>query len=258
MTVSRYHNAPDLDVFSSDEKAALDLALQSWGAIKKTFDHWMIIMRAVRICRARADGLGGRNAFKRLMAQSGLGQLVNQKHKSICSHLLRIADHEAEVRSWHGNLPEDRQWKWAAPSTIITHCPAFTKAKAPSKAQGPTKGNAKTIPTLTREIERLEAHVAELEAARSTQAKPTKKLTIEEHFAAMVVLMQDQDMHIAQRYANKFSSDLNKAWKARRKAGHPVQPMSVEDQRMKEAFREVGSRMAKALGGIGVKAKLVE
>ena len=39
---NKHHNAPEMDVFSPQEKASLELAHQSWAAIKKTFNHWMV------------------------------------------------------------------------------------------------------------------------------------------------------------------------------------------------------------------------
>lgn len=120
---------PEQDVLSADEHKIVEAgreALRSLG--RRTFDHWMVIGRGIKVLRAKADRLGGTKTFRRLLAQHGYDSLDN----SVISKLLKIMDHRRDLEAWRATLSERQQGEWSAPSTLFLHCPIFAKRKARS------------------------------------------------------------------------------------------------------------------------------
>jgi hypothetical protein len=87
------------------------------------------------VVRARdiADRRGGGKTFMRLIQQQGLARVVN---KATASRLLRIMEHLPQVTAWHETLTDKQQIEWAAPTTILKHCPVFAEPK-PDKTERP-------------------------------------------------------------------------------------------------------------------------
>jgi hypothetical protein len=131
-SVDRHHNAPT--PLSASEDEVLEAARVEWAALKKrTFASWMAIGKGIRILRQRADRLGGRKTFQRLMAEQGFR--INgpksewQFDKTTAIRLLKVMEQETEVRIWHDGLDSVRQAEWASPNAILRHCPIFAKPK---------------------------------------------------------------------------------------------------------------------------------
>jgi hypothetical protein len=123
-------NAPESEAMSLDDTAVFEAARQAVTLLKKTFETWVVIGKAVVRARDIADRRGGGKTFMRLIEQQGLGRIVN---KTTASNLLRIMERLPEVVAWHAVLTERQQIDWAAPTTVIKHCPAF----AQPRLQGP-------------------------------------------------------------------------------------------------------------------------
>ena len=117
-SVDRYHNAPTS--LSTFEDAALEAARAEWAALKKrTFTSWMAIGKGIRILRLRADRLGGRKTFQRLMAEQGFRidgpKSERQFDKTTATRLLQVMEQETEVRIWHQQLTPMQQAEWRHP-----------------------------------------------------------------------------------------------------------------------------------------------
>jgi hypothetical protein len=126
MSPDRYHNIPELADLSDGERSALDLGVDAISALKKTFDHWLVIAHGVAIIRKQADRRGGKKTFHRLLQRAGYGVLVDKSRSSL-TRLLQIAAREDEVRRWRDGLTEAQRWAWASPSAIFKHAPMFAK-----------------------------------------------------------------------------------------------------------------------------------
>jgi hypothetical protein len=126
MSPDRYHNIPELADLSDGERSALDLGVDAIAALKKTFDHWLVIAHGVAIIRKQADRRGGKKTFHRLLQRAGYGVLVDKSRSSL-TRLVQIAAREDEVRRWRDTLTEAQRWDWASPSAIFKHCPLFAK-----------------------------------------------------------------------------------------------------------------------------------
>jgi hypothetical protein len=102
---------------------------------KRSFERWLIIGKAVRILRKRADLLNlGRKTFARLMEEQGFKmdgpKPQRQFNKVAITRLLQVMEHEREVIEWHQQkLTPTQQIAWASPDAIIRHCPIFAKPK---------------------------------------------------------------------------------------------------------------------------------
>jgi hypothetical protein len=117
--------------------AEVQAAASAWITIKKTFEVWVTIGRGVVRIRQRADQIGSRAAFARLMTEAGLSELVGSKLKSECSRLELIMRPENldRVQAWHNGLPLERRLRWCSPASIVRNCPVFTEGKAKAKGQ---------------------------------------------------------------------------------------------------------------------------
>jgi hypothetical protein len=122
----RYSNAPESEAVSLDDATVFEAARSAVVVLKKTFETWVVIGKAVVRARDIADRRGGGKTFMRLIEQQGLGRVVN---KATASTLLRIMDRLGEVTTWHQTLTDRQQIDWAAPTTILKRCPVFAKPK---------------------------------------------------------------------------------------------------------------------------------
>jgi len=116
--------------FSASEDEALEAARAAWvGLRKRTFEGWIAIGKGIRILRRRADQLGGRKTFQRLMAEQGFRidgpKAERQFDKTAATRLLQVMEQETEVRTWHQQLTPVQQAEWASPNAILRHCPIF-------------------------------------------------------------------------------------------------------------------------------------
>jgi hypothetical protein len=160
--------AREIEYLSPADRAQADLALQALGALRKTFDHWMVIARFVARMRELANEKGGRWTFQRLLEQNGLGE-DRIKHiggKAIISRLEEIAASEIAVREWHANdLDDEQRFKWASSTSIKRHCPVFRKGDdgvtgTPSTKKRKQLDTAKAVKI---ELERANTRIHELE-----------------------------------------------------------------------------------------------
>jgi hypothetical protein len=119
-------NAPESEALALGDIQIFEAARSAIGLLKKTFDTWITIGRAVVRARDIADRRGGGKTFMRLIEQQGLGRIVD---KATASRLERIMERLPEVTAWHETLTEKQRIDWAAPTTIIKRCPVFATPK---------------------------------------------------------------------------------------------------------------------------------
>lgn len=131
--MDRYDNAPESANLTEDERVEVGAAREAWGSIKRTFDMWVTIGRGIQRLRAKADAIGGRRTFQRLMDQNGLGELCSPKLKAVTTRLLKIMDNLGPVGAWHNQLPPHQRVAWGSPSSVVRHCPVFATGKAKPK-----------------------------------------------------------------------------------------------------------------------------
>ena len=133
----RRSNAPESESMSLDDTTVFEAARNAVMLLKKTFETWVVIGKAVVRARDIADRRGGGKTFMRLIEQQGLDRIIN---KTTASTLLRIMERLSEVTAWHETLTEKQQIDWAAPTTILKRCPVFAQPKPDNADKPPTKG----------------------------------------------------------------------------------------------------------------------
>ncbi len=104
----------DIEI-SETTRAKTEGARQALLALRKTFQHWVMIGDAIVALRARAEELGGRKTFHRLLEQQGLGTFVQSK--AVTSRLEKIMAHLPDVQEWHGKLSDKQQIEWSSPGS---------------------------------------------------------------------------------------------------------------------------------------------
>jgi hypothetical protein len=138
-----------------DDVTVFEAARSAIGLLKKTFETWVTIGRAVVRAREIADRRGGGKTFMRLIEQQSLAPLVD---KATASRLERIMKQLPAVIAWHETLTTKQKIEWAAPTTIMKRCPVFNKPKpALDEPKPPTKGeqDRMALAAALEEIEQL-------------------------------------------------------------------------------------------------------
>lgn len=102
--------------------------------------------------RDRADRIGGRDTFMRLMDQNGFR--INPKpiedkvyDKSVVTKGLKVLERLAEIGPWHEGLSPKNRRECASPSGVYKHCPAF--------AEPTTQTGTSTAPTSMQKHDKL-------------------------------------------------------------------------------------------------------
>jgi hypothetical protein len=123
---------------SPETAAKCEAGLNAWGVLRKTFTQWLVIGEAVIAMRSRAEEIGGRATFKRIMHQQGFGDLVDAKGKAILSKLEKIMKPEnlLRVMEWHQKLSAKEQIAWSSPSSVVRWCPVFKPATSGPRLPG--------------------------------------------------------------------------------------------------------------------------
>src|SRR5262249_14506429 len=122
----RFRNDPESRNLTEEENILFANAREALVTLRKTFETWMVIGKAVVAARARADRIGGGKTFRRILEQQGLGALP----PATATRLEQVVARLDEVTAWHSGLSEQRQIAWAAPTTVFKRCPVFATARA--------------------------------------------------------------------------------------------------------------------------------
>ena len=161
----RYHNQPESGALSSHEQATLEAGRAAWASLRKTFEQWTAIGKAIKVLRDKADRDGRRQTFKILMRQQGFSMEGRPEdgrvlQKARVTRLLHIMEHLAEVQTWHAGLSPFQQVEWSSPDAVYRHCPVFAKSEAEDEGEKPPSAFAK----VKEENRRLQEEVARLAA----------------------------------------------------------------------------------------------
>jgi hypothetical protein len=122
---TRFDNAPELGALSLEEHASVEAARGAVMALKKTFEHWLTILKGLEVLRHKAERIGGRQTFKRLREQAGLGKEIIPD--ATMTRGFDILERLPEVMTWRQTLTDRQQYEWASPSAVYKHCPLFAK-----------------------------------------------------------------------------------------------------------------------------------
>jgi hypothetical protein len=136
-------NDPESRNLDAEEMAIFDAARAAVTLLKKTFDTWVVIGRAVVAARTRADRLGGGKTFRRILEQQGLAAVVPP---ATATRLEAIMAKLVEVESWRAKtLTENQRFQWASPSAVFKHCPAFAKDREARRPKMPRKVSKNSV-----------------------------------------------------------------------------------------------------------------
>jgi hypothetical protein len=136
-----YTNAPESTNLTKEENQVFEAGRAAAASLAKTFELWITVARAVELARIKADRIGTRQAFQRILEQQGLAGVLGNSwasQKSTANKLLTILDHLPEVEQWRSSLSQAQRINWSAPTTVYKHCPLFGNA-ALAKLNEPAK-----------------------------------------------------------------------------------------------------------------------
>jgi hypothetical protein len=229
---------------------------------RRTFDVWMRIARGVSPLCEWAERKS-RSARKNALKSAGYGTL----NESTISRLLLMAKHETDVRIWRDSLTTNQRDSWNSPTSICNRCLAVRKAIAEAAKHKPPR-RPRTKTSIGAAVERAldviadAIHAAEDADLRASMVERISKITrpdgdaapaaaaepmiVDQHFAALVELLQDEPFAAVQTALNGFSRKLKVAHSARRKAGKQRAETETE-----KVLRETGENLTRALFGGG-------
>jgi hypothetical protein len=121
---------------SPEEREKFDAALAAVTRIKATFEDWVIIGRATVAARKHADRVGGPKAFQTILAEQ---RIMPPLDKSEISRLEKVMARLPGVLEWRETLAENQRIAWAAPRSVINHCPVFKIEKEKRRGATPKK-----------------------------------------------------------------------------------------------------------------------
>jgi hypothetical protein len=138
-------NAPESLNLDVEETALFDAARAAVVTLKKTFETWVVIGRAVVAARKRANRIGGGKTFRRILEQQGLGVVAPP---ATATRLERIMAKLPEIETWRAGLTENEAFQWASPSAVFKHCPALVRTPDDRPADHAAKPD-KLVPVKT-------------------------------------------------------------------------------------------------------------
>jgi hypothetical protein len=147
---------------TSEAIAVFDDARQAVANLRKTFDEWIKIGKAVVIARDMADRRGGAKTFMRIIEQQGLGTIVT---KQTAYRLERIMPRIDEVIAWRATLTDRQRIDYASPTTILRRCPVFRNPTPPrdGNQMTPAERDRQELARVVEENHRLQAELAHRE-----------------------------------------------------------------------------------------------
>jgi hypothetical protein len=164
-------NAPESEALTLQDTIIFENARGAANLLKKTFETWVVIGKAVVRARDIANERGGGKTFMRLLDQQALGWI----NKTTASNLLRVMEKLADVTRWHEKLTEKEQIDWAAPTTILKRCPVFQTPKPGPADKPPTKAEQDRV-ALAAALEENHQLQQQLEASDGDRFKPTDRI----------------------------------------------------------------------------------
>jgi hypothetical protein len=149
---------------------------------------WVLIGEGLKLLRAKADKLGGRNAFKHLLESNDLGYFASSRGKSTATNLLRIMNKLPEVQEWHKSLNDRERYEWASPRAVIQHATLADKVTRKVTRLFPAKRRHQqpgAKPKATEEVVELRRANADLQGrADDVAAHPNVPLNMQRpHFS---------------------------------------------------------------------------
>ncbi len=149
---------PNIAVLTAEERDLVNAAVEAVAIKRSSFEHWLTIGHALKALRAKAERLKGRKVFQQLREQNRLRNEVVTDAQA--TNILRVLQRLPEVVAWRLGLTEKQRYQWAAPNTILKHCPVFRTDAAPREPK-PTLRDS--VIELQKENDRLKHQVTEFE-----------------------------------------------------------------------------------------------
>lgn len=209
MTTEPLNSQLDL---TTGERTIVNAAHEALIALKKTFEHWVMIGRGLETIRAKAERMGGRKTFDRLREQAGLGP--QHLDKAVVSRLQRVMDELPAVETWRAILTEKERFDWASPGAVIKHCPVFNRPPSTDPVDKPRSPMAK-VKTEIEDLKHDNAHLREQLAAAETRDGSLFDLRRDKVDDIVEVILRS----VSQSRARKIASLINERLKEAQPAG---------------------------------------
>ena len=153
-------NAPESEAMTLEETEVFEAARQAAAYLRRSYEKWVDIGKAVMLARDMANRWGGgTRMIRRIIEQQELGSVVAGPD---ISRLLRIMPRIEEVNAWRATLTDRQKIDWASPTTILRRCPAFRDPTPPrdNNQMTPAERDRQELARVVEENHRLQAELA--------------------------------------------------------------------------------------------------
>jgi hypothetical protein len=116
--------------FSRDELEIFTVARTAGVGLRKTFDAWVDIEKALQVARQHADADGGSRNIKaarlrEILKAQDLGWLGDTSRKAESSYLSQVTARLPDVQKWRAGLTDYERTRWSSPQSIFNRCEIF-------------------------------------------------------------------------------------------------------------------------------------
>jgi hypothetical protein len=236
-------NAPESSSLTPDERAYIEAGLSALALLRKTFESWVTVGRAIQTLREKADRMGTRKAFARLLEQQGFGEF--NKDRATCTRLLRVIENLGEVSAWHAGLEPKQQKAWAHPSTVFLHCPIFKKPKA--EGAKPNARAAKSNNHLSAVMAERDEYKAAYEKLRDERAPGAAKaeLTFDQAVEILIANLAAMPQAKALETMKGINHRISTAWVAGRTRNRTRKNKGENADILKDVAHDIGAAIGR-------------
>jgi hypothetical protein len=124
MTDKTEFNATELEIFAEAKAAGTGL--------RKSFDRWIAIAKAVQVARVHADRPGGSHMVRGKRFRDILtAQQLEWISRNDGNLLLKMVAQLPAVQRWREGLTNHQRVRWSSPQSVLNRAPCFRDGRPP-------------------------------------------------------------------------------------------------------------------------------
>jgi hypothetical protein len=113
-------------VLSERELEIFAEARAAGDGLRRGFDEWVTIGRALQVARQHADAPGGSHVARGKLFRDVLdAQGLDWVSRNDRSQILRMMSKLPVIEKWRGTLTDHQRVRWSSPQSIMNRCPAL-------------------------------------------------------------------------------------------------------------------------------------
>lgn len=165
----------------AEQRVIIQQGVDAWHQLKKSWEHWLMVGKALRIGREEAmhsagtnrpEGKGYNKAFGEWLLENKLDDIDQGDRK----RLLDVMDNLPEIEQWRATLTEGERRKYNHPSTVWRRWKKATKVPSADKDKPKRETQREANIKLDEENDSLKEHIKEIEASYEAEKARAARL----------------------------------------------------------------------------------